>query len=56
MRETVESPTHSGRTHKDVADVVELIIANRLGSGFARFLHKSVRVMFRPLVTRLRVS
>lgn len=40
------------RTHKDFADVVELIVANRLGSGFARFLHKSVRVAFRELVTR----
>ena len=44
------------RTHKDFADVVELIVANRLGSGFARFLHKSVRQMFRELVTRSRES
>ena len=42
------------RTHKDFADVVELIVANRLGSGFARFLHKSVRATFRELVTRTR--
>lgn len=42
------------RTHKDFADVVELIVANRLGAGFARFLHKSVRVTFRELVTRTR--
>ena len=42
------------RTHKDFADVVELIIANRLGSGFARFLHKSIRATFRNLVTRTR--
>lgn len=44
------------RTHRDFADVVELIIANRLGSGFARFLHKTVRVTFRELVTRTRES
>lgn len=42
------------RTHKDFADVVELIVANRLGAGFARFLHKSVRTTFRELVTRTR--
>lgn len=42
------------RTHKDFADVVELIVANRLGTGFARFLHKSVRGTFRELVTRTR--
>lgn len=42
------------RTHKDFADVVELIVANRLGAGFARFLHKSVRRTFRELVTRTR--
>ena len=44
------------RTHKDFADVVELIVANRLGSGFARFLHKSIRATFRHLVTRSRES
>lgn len=42
------------RTHKDFADVVELIVANRLGSGFARFLHKSIRATFRDLVSRTR--
>ncbi|MFM9963418.1 MAG: hypothetical protein ACKV2Q_19595 [Planctomycetaceae bacterium] len=42
------------QTHKDFADVVELIVANRIGSGFARFLHKSVRTTFRELVTRTR--
>ena len=44
------------RTHKDFADVVELIVANRLGSGFARFLHKTIRETFRNLVTRTRES
>jgi hypothetical protein len=38
------------RTHKDFADVVELIVQNRLNSSFARFLHKSLRATFRQLV------
>jgi hypothetical protein len=38
------------RTHKDFADVVELIVQNRLNSSFARFLHKSLRTTFRQLV------
>ena len=38
------------RTHKDFADVVELIAINRLSASFARFLHKSVRLTFRELV------
>jgi len=38
------------RTHKDLADVVELIVARKLGSSFSRFLHKSVRQAFRGLV------
>jgi hypothetical protein len=38
------------RTHKDFADVVELIAQNRLTSSFARFLHKSLRVTYRELV------
>jgi hypothetical protein len=38
------------RTHKDFADVVELIVKNGLGSAFARFLHKSLRPAFRQLV------
>lgn len=42
------------RTHKDFADVVELIAANRLGSSFARYLHKSLRATFRELVARAR--
>lgn len=42
------------RTHKDLADVVELIAANRLGSSFARYLHKSLRATFRELVKHAR--
>ena len=42
------------RTHKDFADVVELIAANGLGMSFARFVHKSVRSVFRELVKRSR--
>jgi len=42
------------RTHKDFADVVELIAAGNLGSSFARFLHKSQRKTFRELVRRAR--
>ncbi|MBI1832230.1 MAG: hypothetical protein HYR84_12365 [Planctomycetes bacterium] len=42
------------RTHKDFADVVELILHNRLNSSFARFLHKSLRVMYRELVRKSR--
>lgn len=38
------------RTHKDLADVVELIVARKLNSSFARFLHKSLRKTFRELV------
>jgi hypothetical protein len=38
------------RTHKDFADVVELILRNRLDSSFARFLHKSLRAPYRKLV------
>jgi hypothetical protein len=43
------------RTHKDFADVVELIAINRLDKSFARFLHKSVRAEFRELVRRAAV-
>lgn len=42
------------RTHKDFADVVELIDQNQLGRDFARFLHKAVRKPFRELVLRSR--
>jgi hypothetical protein len=38
------------RTHKDFADVVELIAAHDLDGSFARHLHKSVRGTFRKLV------
>ncbi|HWA99159.1 MAG TPA: hypothetical protein VG713_11730 [Pirellulales bacterium] len=40
------------RTHKDFADVVELIAANQLDQSFAQFLDKSVRRTFRELVGR----
>jgi hypothetical protein len=38
------------RTHKDFADVVELIATRNLGGTFARHLHKSLRPTFRELV------
>ncbi|GAB4151733.1 MAG: hypothetical protein Tsb009_27290 [Planctomycetaceae bacterium] len=38
------------RTHKDFADVVELIDIRKLDSSFARYLHKSVRKTYRELV------
>jgi hypothetical protein len=38
------------RTHRDFADVVELIAVHHLDDSFARFLHKSVRKEFRVLV------
>lgn len=38
------------RTHKDFADVVELIALHHLNGSFARFLHRSVRKEFRELV------
>jgi hypothetical protein len=42
------------RTHKDFADVVELIIHHRLNSSFARFLHRSLRTTYRELVRKSR--
>jgi hypothetical protein len=42
------------RTHRDLADVVELIAANQLGRSFARHLHKSLRSDFRKLVEQSR--
>jgi len=42
------------RTHKDFADVVELIVQNRLNSSFGRFLYKSLRTTYRELVRRSR--
>jgi hypothetical protein len=41
------------RTHKDFADVVELIAIHRLDGSFARFLDKSVQQEFRSLVRRV---
>lgn len=38
------------RTHRDFADVVELVAVHDLDGSFARFLHKSVRKEFRALV------
>lgn len=40
------------RTHKDFADVVELILVHQLDGSFARNLHKSVQKDFRALVKR----
>ncbi len=37
------------RTHKDFADVVELIAIRKLEKSFARFLHPSLRETFRQL-------
>jgi len=42
------------QTHKDFADVVELIANRDLDSSFARYLHKSLRPTFRELVHRVR--
>ena len=42
------------RTHKDFADVVELIAAHDLSRSFARHLHKSLRGTFRELVLHAR--
>jgi hypothetical protein len=44
------------RTHKDFADVIELIIQKKLNSSFARSLHKSLRVTYRDLVRRSRAT
>lgn len=38
------------RTHKDFADVVELIAIRHLDGSFAQYLHKSVRSTFRKLI------
>jgi hypothetical protein len=42
------------RTHRDLADVVELIAIHQLGRDFARHLHKSLRPAFRKLVLQSR--
>ncbi|MCA9121613.1 MAG: hypothetical protein KDB11_15590 [Planctomycetales bacterium] len=46
--------TNMRRTHKDFADVVELIVIRKLDGSFARHLHKSLRPAFRELVKRTR--
>src|SRR5437762_5321944 len=38
------------RTHRDLADVVELIAIHHLDRSFARHLHKSLRTAFRKLI------
>jgi hypothetical protein len=55
----IESKIASGEsnlrgTHKDFADVVELIAKHDLSRDFARHLHKSVRATFRQLVGHAR--
>jgi hypothetical protein len=42
------------RTHKDFADVVELIAVHALDGAFARHLHKSLRETYRTLVRNAR--
>lgn len=42
------------RTHKDFADIVELIVANKLDKSFARYLHKTVRETYKQLVDAAR--
>ena len=44
------------RTHKDFADVIELIDVNQLPASFVRLLHKSVRESFRELLRRTRAG
>jgi hypothetical protein len=44
------------RTHKDFADVVELIAKHNLSGEFARHLHKAVRPAFRELVRHGRAT
>lgn len=41
------------RTHRDFADVVELIAIRKLDSSFARYLHSTLRPTFRELVHRV---
>jgi len=42
------------RTHRDLADVVELIAVHQLSRSFARHLHASLRPAFRELVEQSR--
>jgi hypothetical protein len=44
------------RTHKDLADVVELIVVRKLDGSFSRYLHKSLRKTFRELVRNAKDS
>ena len=44
------------RTHRDFADVVELVALHDLDGSFARFLHNSVRKEFRALVRQAKGS
>jgi hypothetical protein len=42
------------RMNKDFADVLEMIVQNRLNSLFARHLHKSLRATYREIVRKSR--
>jgi hypothetical protein len=42
------------RTHKDFADVVELIVNRNLDGSFSRYLHHTLRDTFRELVRNAR--
>ena len=42
------------RTHRDLADAMELIAIHGLDKSFARYLHKSLRPTFRKLVEQSR--
>jgi len=44
------------RTHKDFADVVELIAVRKLDGTFARFLHSSLRDTFPQLVRNVQAD
>lgn len=45
---------NSRRMHRDLADVVELIVIQNLNREFARQMHKSLRATFRKLVVQAR--
>ena len=44
------------RTHKDFADVVELMAIRQLDGTFAQYLHKSIRPTFRELLRNAAAS
>ncbi len=46
--------SNARRTHRDFADVVELVAVHDLSRSFARQLHKDLREVFRELVLRAR--